>query len=130
MLIAEKYKVIGLIAIAAAAALPALNARADAQIGTRSSDALARDFGRASGDAYWTQAEPTAPPGPVVKAYDAAKTETIKAYDEVKTLATQPPAHEAVRYGRAGGFVGADEIKLPGSNADALTAPAQAGGNG
>jgi hypothetical protein len=110
MLIAEKYRLIGLTAIAAAAALPALTAVADmpSAVSARSPVAVERDFGRAGSDAYWIQREPTAPPAPVVKAYDEAKTETIKAYDELKTLATQPPAHEPARYGRAGGFVGLD----------------------
>ena len=115
MLIAEKYRLIGLTAIAAAAALPALTAVADmpSAVSSRNPVALERDFGRAGGDAYWIQREPTAPPGPVVKAYDDARTETIKAYDELKTLATQPPAHEPARYGRAGGFVGLDAINGP-----------------
>ena len=112
MLTAEKYKLIGLTAIAAAAALPALTAVADmpSAVSARSPVALERDFGRAGGDAYWIQREPIAPPAPVVKAYDEAKAETIKAYGELKTLAMQPPAHEPARYGRAGGFVGPDAI--------------------
>jgi len=117
MSIPGKYKLITVIVVAGGIGLPAFCAAAEtpSSISARSSDAIERDVGRAGDDVYWEQRQPTQPPAPVVKAYDAAKAETVKVYDEAKTLVTEPtPPHQAQRYGRAGGFVGNDEIQMPG----------------
>ena len=117
MNIPRKYTLIAMAALAGGIALPTLCAAADipSSISTRSSAAIERDAGRTGVDAYWEQTQPTEPPAPIVKAYDSAKAETVKVYGEAKTLVTEPaPPHQAERYGRAGGFVGADEIQMPG----------------
>jgi hypothetical protein len=117
MNIPRKYTLIATAALAGGIALPALCAAADmpSSISTRSFDAIERDAGRAGVDAYWEQRQPTEPPAPIVKAYSAAKAETVMVSGEAKTLVTEPaPPHQAERYGRAGGFVGADEIQMPG----------------
>ena len=115
MLISKRSGSIGLAALAVAIALPVASALAESSISGRSPDAIERDAGRGSGDAYWMQRQPTDPPAPIVKAYHAAKDEAVKAYDSTKALVTQPPPpHEPQRSGRAGGFVGTDEINAPG----------------
>ena len=117
MNIPRKYTLIVMAALAGGIALPALSAAAEtpSSISTRNVDAIERDAGRAGDDTYWEQRQPTEPPAPIVKAYDSVKAETVKVYGEAKTLVAEPaPSRQAERYGRAGGFVGADEIQMPG----------------
>jgi hypothetical protein len=92
-------------AVAAVVGLSMHTALADSMpnVSTRSADQIERDFGRASGDAYWQAREPAPLPEPFVRAYS-----------ETKDFLTQPaPADGPERYGRAGGFVGMDKLQSP-----------------
>jgi hypothetical protein len=63
-------------------------------------------------------------------AWEKTKAETVSAWDHTKTFVTQPPTirpDEPQRYGRAGGFIGAEEFEVPQPGVTALrSAPANA----
>ena len=107
MSIAGTYKLLGAAALAATLGLPAVTTLAESMsntnVGVRSTDALSRDLGREGSDAYVRERQPSDPPAPIVKAYNATK-----------EFVTQPPREEGVqRYGRAGGYVGLDVLASP-----------------
>jgi hypothetical protein len=98
-----KQALLGL-AVAPVLALTCLTARADSAVDvkTRNERALERDYGRASGDAYWQERSSQDLPAPIVKAFQ-----------EAKHVATQPPTQwppAPQRYGRAGGYEGLDSV--------------------
>jgi hypothetical protein len=106
MLIACKHKTILGVALVAAVSLPAYSAMADSMrdVTSRDTAQVERDFGRASGDSYWQAREPSPVPSVIVDAYTGTK-----------EFLTQPPTTPKgpERYGRAGGFVGMDELHSP-----------------
>ena len=63
-------------------------------------------------------------------AWEKTKAETASAWDHTKTFVAQPPTirpDEPQRYGRAGGFIGAEEFEVPQPGVTALrSAPANA----
>ena len=64
------------------------------------------------------------------RAWEKTKAETASAWDHTKTFVAQPPTirpDEPQRYGRAGGFIGAEEFEVPQPGVTALhSAPANA----
>lgn len=118
MSIAGKYKLLGTAVLTATLGLPAAVALAESTTNTsvavRDDAAMSRDLGREGSDVYLRQREPTAPPAPVVKAYDASKEFVVDKYNEAKAVVTQPPKQEGPeRFGRAGGYVGVDVLHSP-----------------
>jgi hypothetical protein len=63
-------------------------------------------------------------------AWDKTKAEAVSAWDHTKTFVMQPPTirpDDPQRYGRAGGFIGAEEFEVPQPGVTALpSAPANA----
>jgi hypothetical protein len=92
------------LAATVALALPCFAALADSasELKARNETAIQRDYGRASGDAYWERRPRTELPAPF-----------LKAFQEAKKVATEAPEiwpPEPQRYGRAGGYIGLDEF--------------------
>jgi len=116
-MIAIKHNTILGVTLTAAVLLPVHSATADSTTGvsTRGAEQIERDFGRSSGDAYWQRRQPEPVPAAIVDAYT-----------ETKEFLTQPPTtpQGPERYGRAGGFVGVDNLESP---AWAGTTPASGG---
>jgi hypothetical protein len=137
---ARSHKLIGLIVVAVALTVPGAVALADSMdvVRTRDADAIARDFGRESGHAYWeTRDAMSAPqytqsgaPSFLATAWDKTKHGAATAWDRTKSYAAQQPAippDEPQRYGRAGGFIGIEQFEVPQPGVTALhSAPANA----
>lgn len=98
----KKLRMLPLV-LALGAPVTTVFAEASSAVTSRSADALARDFGRASADAYWQRRQPTDVPAPVVNAFEATR-----------SFLTQPPPEKGTeRYGRAGGYTGMDVLQSP-----------------
>jgi hypothetical protein len=82
--------------VALATALAAASTCAFADIQSRSSEAIERAVGRASGDAYWTHRSDQDVPGPLRDAYRST----------IEYLSQPAPEPTPEPYGRAGGYLG------------------------
>ena len=89
---------------AAAATVPVTIGLAQAAppVGSRDAAAIERDYGRASGDSYWTYREEQPVPARIEQAYDRTK-------DWLSQPGTSAP-RQPERYGRGGGYVGLEKF--------------------
>ena len=134
---ARSHKLIRPLVVAVALALPGIAALAesmDAVVHTRDMNVQPTSFGRAGGSAV-VDSRDAALEAQQAQAGEAAwektKAGADKAWTGTKEFVTQKPAvppDEPQRYGRAGGFIGAEQFEVPQPGVTMLgSAPANAG---